>query len=140
MRILCGHNPDLEPNLIHSISYANPNLRYILDRSVGAKSGLPSGLSHSALLGDTAAPFVVLGIETSCDDTGVAVVRSDGTVLSNVVISQHAIHEQYGGIFPSLAMEAHRENILGILCAAHPNHCPSSNSYPPYLRLTPLPS
>jgi N6-L-threonylcarbamoyladenine synthase len=82
--------------------YSNPNIRYKLDKSKGAQSGLP----------DIAGPpFVVMGIETSCDDTGVAIVRSDGTVLSNVVISQHEIHEQYGGIFPSLAMEAHKKNI-----------------------------
>lgn len=43
-----------------------------------AHSGLPK----------TDEPYLVLGIETSCDDTGVAVVRSDGAILSNIVISQ----------------------------------------------------
>ncbi|KAJ1394857.1 glycoprotease family-domain-containing protein, partial [Ochromonadaceae sp. CCMP2298] len=66
--------------------------------------------THSGMV-DTSRPFLVLGIESSCDDTGVAVVRSDGTVLSNVVYSQTAIHEKFGGIVPSLAMEAHRSNI-----------------------------
>lgn len=55
--------------------------------------------------------YLVLGIETSCDDTGVAVVSSNGTILSNVVFSQSGIHENFGGIVPSLAMEAHKSNI-----------------------------
>lgn len=53
----------------------------------------------------------MLGIESSCDDTGVAVVRSDGVVLSNIVYSQYGIHEKFGGVVPSLAMEAHKTNI-----------------------------
>jgi len=53
----------------------------------------------------------VLGIESSCDDTGVAVVRSDGKILSNVVYSQYEVHERFGGIVPSLAMTAHSDNI-----------------------------
>ena len=63
-------------------------------------SGLPEQISS----GHT---FTVLGIESSCDDTGVAVVRSDGTILANVVYSQYSVHEKFGGVVPSLAMEAH---------------------------------
>jgi tRNA A37 threonylcarbamoyltransferase TsaD len=79
--------------------YSDKYLRYVLEQ--GAKSGLP----------DISKPFVVLGIESSCDDTGVSIVRSDGTVLSNVVISQNDIHEKFGGIVPTLAMEQHKINI-----------------------------
>lgn len=79
--------------------YSDKNLRYVLEH--GSRSGLP----------DLSKSFLVLGIESSCDDTGVAIVRSDGTVLSNVVISQNDIHEQFGGIVPSLAMEQHKINI-----------------------------
>jgi len=67
-------------------------------------SGLPPQISQGK-------PFVVLGIESSCDDTGVAVVRSDGTILSNVVYSQYEVHQRFGGIVPSLAMNAHSDNI-----------------------------
>lgn len=73
--------------------------RYILERQT--LSGLP----------DRSKPFLVLGIESSCDDTGAAIVRSDGVVLSNVVYSQYEIHQKFGGIVPSLAMEAHKGNI-----------------------------
>eukprot|EP01035_Chromulina_nebulosa_P018958 gene18958-24768_t len=56
-------------------------------------------------------PFVVLGIESSCDDTGVGIVRSDGLILSNVVYTQYNIHEKFGGVVPGLAMNAHKDNI-----------------------------
>ena len=49
----------------------------------------------------------VLGIETSCDDTGVAVVRSDGRILGEVLVSQVELHRKFGGIKPDLAAAAH---------------------------------
>lgn len=60
----------------------------------------------------------VLGIETSCDDTGVAVVDSDGNVLSNVVSSQWELNAQWKGIVPALAARAHEENLPHVLDAA----------------------
>jgi len=53
----------------------------------------------------------VLGIETSCDETAAAVVRSDGTVLSDVVHSQVALHAAHGGVVPELASRDHAKNI-----------------------------
>lgn len=52
----------------------------------------------------------VLAIDTSCDETAVAVVRGT-TVLSNVVASQVELHKPYGGVFPTVAKQAHKENI-----------------------------
>ncbi len=60
---------------------------------------------------DYSKPFTVLGIETSCDDTCAAVVRSDGAVLSNVVLSQYPLHQRFGGVVPGVAMAAHQDNI-----------------------------
>lgn len=54
----------------------------------------------------------ILGIESSCDDTAIAVVDRAGQVLSSVVSSQAAIHSQYGGVFPELAGRAHVASIL----------------------------
>lgn len=51
--------------------------------------------------------MIVLGIETSCDETAAAVVRGDGTVLSQAVLSQIAEHVPYGGIVPEIAARAH---------------------------------
>jgi len=52
----------------------------------------------------------VLAIDTSCDDTSVAILEG-ARVLANVVASQTNIHQQYGGVFPTLAKQAHQANI-----------------------------
>ncbi len=54
----------------------------------------------------------ILGIETSCDDTAVALVDKDGQVLSSMISSQIDIHEEFGGIFPEHAARAHISTIL----------------------------
>ncbi|CAI9103674.1 OLC1v1002204C2 [Oldenlandia corymbosa var. corymbosa] len=51
--------------------------------------------------------ITMLGIETSCDDTAAAVVRSNGEILSQVVSSQAELLAQYGGVAPKMAQEAH---------------------------------
>jgi tRNA N6-adenosine threonylcarbamoyltransferase len=55
--------------------------------------------------------MLVLGIETSCDETSVAVLDGEGRVLSNVVSSQLAAHAPYGGVVPEIAARAHLENL-----------------------------
>lgn len=50
---------------------------------------------------------IILGIETSCDETAAAVVRDGRTLLSNVVASQIELHKQYGGVFPEMASRQH---------------------------------
>lgn len=59
---------------------------------------------------------VILGIESSCDDTSAAILR-DGVLLSNVTASQ-AVHEMYGGVVPELASRAHQHNIIPVVDAA----------------------
>jgi N6-L-threonylcarbamoyladenine synthase len=54
----------------------------------------------------------VLGIESSCDDTAVAVVTEQGEVLSSVIASQTDLHAQFGGVFPEFAGRAHVAAIL----------------------------
>lgn len=72
----------------------------------------PDGTFSSASgLPDRRQPFTVLGIESSCDDTGAAVVRSDGVILGEALASQNDIHEQWGGVVPGLARDAHVEQI-----------------------------
>ncbi|MGH2653354.1 MAG: tRNA (adenosine(37)-N6)-threonylcarbamoyltransferase complex transferase subunit TsaD [Actinomycetota bacterium] len=53
----------------------------------------------------------VLGVETSCDETAVAVVEDGRKVLSNVLASQHEIHGRFGGVVPELASRAHLERL-----------------------------
>ena len=57
--------------------------------------------------------MTLLAVETSCDETSVAVVR-DGRVLSNVVSSQIALHSEYGGVAPELATREHLRNFLPV--------------------------
>ena len=62
--------------------------------------------------------MLVLGVETSCDDTAAAVLRDGRTILANVVSSQDQIHGPYGGVVPELASRQHVQNILPIVDSA----------------------
>ena len=55
---------------------------------------------------------IILGIESSCDDTGAAVIR-DGVLLSNLIANQE-VHRKYGGVVPELASRAHQQNIIPV--------------------------
>jgi N6-L-threonylcarbamoyladenine synthase len=57
----------------------------------------------------------ILGIESSCDETGAAVVRSGERILSNVVASQIATHQPYGGVVPELASREHLKAIVPVV-------------------------
>ncbi len=59
---------------------------------------------------------IILAIESSCDDTGAAVLAG-GQLLSNVVATQQ-VHEQYGGVVPELASRAHQQHLLPVVVAA----------------------
>ncbi len=61
--------------------------------------------------------MTLLAIETSCDETSVAVVR-DGTVLSNIVSSQIKLHAEYGGVVPELAAREHLRNLIPVAQSA----------------------
>ncbi|KAG9302524.1 hypothetical protein G9A89_007228 [Geosiphon pyriformis] len=67
--------------------------------------------SYSSSIGPKSKEFTVLGIETSCDDTGVGIVRSNGHILSDVIQLQQELHEPMGGIVPTLAMQAHQSHL-----------------------------
>src|SRR4051794_32907134 len=57
----------------------------------------------------------VLGIETSCDETGAAVLGAEGRVLADAVLSQEREHAPYGGVVPEIAARAHLEHLLRML-------------------------
>ena len=59
---------------------------------------------------------VILGIESSCDDTSASICK-DGTVLSNVITTQE-IHKEWGGVVPELASRAHQQNIVPVVMSA----------------------
>jgi N6-L-threonylcarbamoyladenine synthase len=58
---------------------------------------------------------LILGIETSCDETAAAVVADGRCILSNVVASQEAIHARYGGVFPEVASRQHVLTMIPVL-------------------------
>jgi N6-L-threonylcarbamoyladenine synthase len=62
--------------------------------------------------------MLVLGVESSCDDTAAAVLRDGTAILANVVSSQDEVHGPYGGVVPELASRHHLKNILPIVDAA----------------------
>ena len=62
----------------------------------------------------TDAPLV-LGIDTSCDDTAAAVLRAPRTILANEVASQFDLHAAFGGVVPEIASRAHAERITAVI-------------------------
>jgi N6-L-threonylcarbamoyladenine synthase len=62
--------------------------------------------------------MLVLGIESSCDETAAAILQDGRRILSNVIASQIAVHRKYGGVVPELASRHHLDNIVTIVDAA----------------------
>jgi N6-L-threonylcarbamoyladenine synthase len=81
-----------------------------IGRAEPGEAGAPSaGAGRNTLRGP------LLAIESSCDDSSAAVLTPDGQVLSNVVHSQDAIHERYGGVVPEVASRAHVERMSAVV-------------------------
>jgi N6-L-threonylcarbamoyladenine synthase len=65
--------------------------------------------------------MLVLGVESSCDDTAAAVLKDGRTILSNIVSSQDQVHGPYGGVVPELASRQHIQSVLPIVDGALKN-------------------
>lgn len=63
----------------------------------------------------TGKPSLILGIETSCDETSAAVIREGREVLSNIISSQVEIHQKFGGVVPEVASRRHVENVTPVI-------------------------
>lgn len=59
--------------------------------------------------------MIILGIETSCDETSISIVKDGTEVLVNIISSQIEIHKEYGGVVPEIASRQHIKNISAIL-------------------------
>src|SRR2546429_375863 len=59
--------------------------------------------------------MLILGIETSCDETAAAVVRDGRIIESNVIASQADLHRRFGGVVPELASRKHIERLLPVI-------------------------
>ncbi len=62
--------------------------------------------------------MLVLGIETTCDETAASIVEDGHKILSNIVFSQQHLHKKFGGVYPELASRSHIDKILIIIEAA----------------------
>ena len=58
---------------------------------------------------------MILGLETSCDETAAALVTEDGEILANVVSSQAELHARYGGVVPEVASRRHLELVAPVV-------------------------
>ena len=58
---------------------------------------------------------MILGLETSCDETAAALVSRNGAILSNIVSSQAELHAQYGGVVPEVASRRHLELVTPVI-------------------------
>ncbi len=65
--------------------------------------------------------MIVLGIETTCDETAAAVVEDGKNILSNVIYSQANFHRQYGGVFPEMASRLHYDTLIPVIDEAIKN-------------------
>jgi N6-L-threonylcarbamoyladenine synthase len=92
----------------------------VMMRPVGAAGPLgrdagAAGATRGGIAGRRRLRGPLLAIESSCDDSSAAVLSPDGDVLSNVVHSQDAIHERYGGVVPEVASRAHVERMTAVV-------------------------
>jgi N6-L-threonylcarbamoyladenine synthase len=71
----------------------------------------------------TAGAPVILGLETSCDETAAAVVADGTRVRSNVIATQHDLHRRYAGVVPEIASRAHLERIVPVVREALREAC-----------------
>ena len=62
--------------------------------------------------------MIILGIETSCDETSAAVVKNGREIISSIILSQDVLHRQFGGVVPEIACRAHLESIVSVINSA----------------------
>ena len=74
-----------------------------------------TAVKEGAREGTLGSPALILGIETSCDETASAVVTQDGRVLSSIVSSQATLHARYGGVVPEVASRRHLELVTPVV-------------------------
>ena len=61
---------------------------------------------------------IILGIESSCDETGCAIITQDGNILANIISSQASIHASHGGVVPEVAAREHLSAMRPVITQA----------------------
>lgn len=75
---------------------------------------IPTQEPDQSLSNTNNTPTCILGIESSCDETAVSIVKDGQEVVCNIVASQHELHQKFGGVVPEIASRAHIERILPV--------------------------
>jgi N6-L-threonylcarbamoyladenine synthase len=96
------------------VQSASPTSRVKLPRLA---NGLKEETFFSGSIGAEGDEVLVMGIESSCDDTAVAILKGDGTIVAQCIASQAAVHAEWGGVVPKLAQEEHAKAIQGTVDA-----------------------
>src|SRR5271167_1677229 len=94
---------------------SRPSRRCQQDFPSGSLNPWSSGRLRMNSYNGSVADVYILGIESSCDETAAAVVRSGEALISNVVYSQIATHQPYGGVVPELASREHLRAIVPVV-------------------------
>src|SRR5688500_17741018 len=81
----------------------------------GGRIGHGATCASRQLRSGKAGMRVVLGIESSCDETAAALVRADRTILAQRIASQDEAHAPYGGVVPEIAARAHAEKLAPLI-------------------------
>src|SRR5262249_46950622 len=97
---------------IHPPGRQNARARAVFERSLWPLA--PPKTAPADTISDMALP-IILGIESSCDETAAAVVRGGEELLSNVVFSQIAAHQRFGGVVPEIASREHLRGIVPVV-------------------------
>lgn len=112
-------NVQIEPPPRQLTADESPWEDYLIPELAGnSKPRDPSLYLPTILPNSQPTSFLVLGVESSCDDTAAAIVRSDGTILGESRVSQQALTEQWGGVVPHVAREAHESAIEQVIDSA----------------------
>ena len=119
-RSLLGPDPSSRGFAAGGVSERRARMNGLTGRATGFGSGplSPDRLGPDGRRVAVDADTLILGIETSCDDTAAAVVTGDGRVLGEAKTSQDAIHAPWGGVVPNLAQEAHKAAIDDVVSTA----------------------
>ena len=80
--------------------------------------------------------IIIMGVETSCDDTCISCIDGQGKIILNYQIGQNHIHKEYGGVHPSFAKKAHVENLNHYMELALKQTYNSHNKYPDVIAYT----
>ena len=108
---------------VHHVSKSGASVPVQAWHAIGARTGAWPVLYNGAFRSPYALSMIVLGVESSCDETGLALYDTQRGLLSHALHSQVAMHEEYGGVVPELASRDHIRRAIPLLEAVLVQGC-----------------